>query len=890
AWAERLARALAPLRDATPDGDDGGLPSAARLLDLLPVDAVDATALAGAWQRAPRSTGALLGVAADGPLTVDLRADGPHALVAGTTGAGKSELLQTLVASLAVANRPDEMSFVLVDYKGGSAFKDCALLPHTVGMVTDLDGQLTERALASLGAELRRREHVLKEAGCKDIDDLLARHGSGPSPMPRLVLVIDEFATLVEELPDFVGGLVGIAQRGRSLGVHLVLATQRPGGVVSADIRANTALRIALRVADPAESCDVIDVRDAALIPRSVPGRAFVRTGTGVAVGFQAARVGGHARARTVRPTVRPLPWPRCWDPLPPPVGDVPADSASDLSRIVGAARTAAEHLGVRKVASPWLAPLPAVVTLSEMHLPDRAARTDATSSPWRIPIAVCDVPEEQRRRVVHLDLVDGDHVLVAGGARSGRTTALRVVAAGIGTRPVTDVHLYAVDAGAGGLAGLAALPHCGAVVGRDEVARGDRLLTRLLEEVARRQRLLSAGGFASVAEQRRSAATEQALPYLVLLLDSWEGFVAAFDAVDHGRPVDDLLRLLREGPSVGLRGVVTGERSALAGRLASSVGARLLLRMPDPTDYAMAGVPLRMVPSHLPPGRGLWVEGNAVHEAHVPLLDADPSGAAQSAALAAVAARARSTVSDGAAGPQPLRVDALPTVVSSSEVAREAASCASGPLWALVGVGGDELAPVGVDLEQDGPGFVVAGPPGSGRSTALLTMAGWLAACGSAVAVVASGRSPLRTLSGGDGVLGVLTPRDAGRLAEILTAPQPLTVVVDDVEDVADSPVEPVLAGLLRPGGDAPRALLLAGDSTGMAGAYRGLAVEARRSRCGLHLRPGGLADGDLFGIRLARSEDPRPGRGMLVLRGRVTPVQVALADLPAGSQSSVA
>ena len=204
------------------------------------------------------------------------------------------------MAALAVANRPDAMTFVLVDYKGGSAFKDCVRLPHTVGMVTDLDTHLVERALQSLTAELTRREHMLAAEGAKDIEDYTdlqlraAREsGGGPQPLPRLMNVIDEFASMVRDLPDFVTGLVNIAQRGRSLGIHLILATQRPSGVVSPEIRANTNLRIALRVTDGAESSDVIDAPDAAHISKSTPGRAYVRLGHTSLVPFQAARVGG---------------------------------------------------------------------------------------------------------------------------------------------------------------------------------------------------------------------------------------------------------------------------------------------------------------------------------------------------------------------------------------------------------------------------------------------------------------------------------------------------------------------------------------------------------------------------------------------------------------------
>jgi S-DNA-T family DNA segregation ATPase FtsK/SpoIIIE len=183
----------------------------------------------------------VIGECYDGPFGIDLSKDGPHALIAGTTGAGKSELLQTMIASLACANRPDAMTFVLIDYKGGSAFKDCVHLPHVTGMVTDLNPHLTQRALASLSAELTRREKILAAAGAKDIKEYTERAGREPrrQPLPRLVIVIDEFASLVRDLPVFVTGLVGIAQRGRSLGIHLVLATQRPSGVVSADIRAN---------------------------------------------------------------------------------------------------------------------------------------------------------------------------------------------------------------------------------------------------------------------------------------------------------------------------------------------------------------------------------------------------------------------------------------------------------------------------------------------------------------------------------------------------------------------------------------------------------------------------------------------------------------------------
>ncbi|MDQ2797379.1 MAG: FtsK/SpoIIIE domain-containing protein, partial [Actinomycetota bacterium] len=287
AFAEQVARSLAPLVDA--GTGHGALPPDCALGDVI---ALDLGAVMARWRASDGGAHTVLGLAADGPLTVDLARDGPHALIAGTTGSGKSELLRTLVIGLAATHPPDELTFLLVDYKGGAAFGACGALPHTAGLVTDLDQHLTRRALTSLHAELRRRERIFADAV---VADLSAYRATGSTPtIARLVIVVDEFAALADELPDFVTGLIGVAQRGRSLGVHLVLATQRPGSAVSPEIRANTSLRIALRMTDAAESSDVIDVPDAALLDSAQPGRAFLRAGSSP-VAFQTAEVNSAA-------------------------------------------------------------------------------------------------------------------------------------------------------------------------------------------------------------------------------------------------------------------------------------------------------------------------------------------------------------------------------------------------------------------------------------------------------------------------------------------------------------------------------------------------------------------------------------------------------------------
>ena len=335
--ARDLALALAPVREAGAARSEG-IPERVALLDLLGEDDVDSAWVAERWAGDAEGLGAPVGVTASGPFSVDLRADGPHGLVAGTTGSGKSELLQTLIASLAVAHPPDRLAFLLVDYKGGAAFKDCVRLPHTVGLVTDLDAHLTQRALASLNAELQRRERILRDAGAKDLADMERRSGDGAPP--SLLIVIDEFATLAKEVPDFVEGIVDVAQRGRSLGVHLLLATQRPGGVVSENIRANTNLRVALRVNEAAESSDVIGVPDAARIPRGRPGRAYARTGHGELAELQTAYVGGgRPTASEAAVVVRPFPFGGSRA-----QAQGAADGAdTDLARLVDACAAAAE-------------------------------------------------------------------------------------------------------------------------------------------------------------------------------------------------------------------------------------------------------------------------------------------------------------------------------------------------------------------------------------------------------------------------------------------------------------------------------------------------------------------------------------------------------------------
>jgi S-DNA-T family DNA segregation ATPase FtsK/SpoIIIE len=833
-WAERVARALAPLTDAGAEATSA-IPDSCRLLDILALTDISPESVIARWQ-AGAGPVAELGVALEGAFALDLVRDGPHALVAGTTGAGKSELLQSLIASLAASNPPEAMTFVLIDYKGGAAFADCARLPHAVGLVTDLDPHLTQRALQSLDTELRRREALFAKVGAKDLDAYRAsRRGDAPT-LARLVLVVDEFAALAEELPDFVSGLIGIAQRGRSLGIHLVLATQRPGGVISPEIRANTALRVALRVTDAAESADVIGSDAAAAIDKRQPGRAFVRAGATLTE-IQMARVGGIAPIRGAQPTVTALDE---WGRLPA-ADDSSNAGKTDLQLLVDAVREATARSGGVAPSLPWLPPLHDQLPISAVSAP---------ALPSTIPVGLVDVPSEQQQNPLCVDLAAGGSLMFVGAPRSGRSTVIRSLAVTSASRlSPDDLHTYVIDTSGGGLRPLAELPHCGAVITRDDFGSVERLLVRLTDETAKRHALLTELGVGSIAEARARSA---ALPFVTLLVDGWEGFVAASDEHDTGRSVDMLLNLLRESVAVGFTIAITGDRSALAARLAGSVAQKFVLRLADRADYALAGVAARAVPDSMPPGRAIRADDGA--EVQFGFLGSEPSTGEQWRIAAEVASSAPKPGPSSA----PFHIRALP-----SRIRRDELGTVRPPLI-LLGAGGDTADVVAIDLFAGEGRFLVAGPPRSGRTTAMRLILEQAVETDTEIWAAAPRRSALAQGAASCGV-EVITPDDP---ATHVPTPgvRPVLLLVDDSDAFLDTPVGDALADLLR-AAPASLAAVVSGRSDDLAVTYRGVASEVRRSRTGLLLQPG-PGDGDLLSVRLPRSRSVSvAGRGVLML-----------------------
>ncbi|MGI8417379.1 MAG: FtsK/SpoIIIE domain-containing protein [Nakamurella sp.] len=521
-----LASALAPLGVA-----DSGLAGLPRQLTARPLARAQ---LADSWQHAD-SPVAEIGVSVDGPLAIDLARDGPHLLIAGTTGSGKSELLQTLIAGLAGSLSPQRLALLLIDYKGGAAFAEAARLPHTSAIVTDLDPRLAERALTSLRAEIRCRERFLADCGATDLAALWTADRS--TTPPRLVIVVDEFAALAAELPEFLSGLIDIAQRGRSLGLHLVLATQRPAGVVSPAIKANIAARICLRVTDAADSTDVLDSPLAAGVPAELPGRGYLRTAGGQLTEFQTLRV--------TAPTAPGISVRLREEPGPPASGPVPLRTLIDSA--------AAASSGMRLPAAPWLPPLSDHIELADPS-----------------QLGILDLPDQQAQRPW---LLPPCSLLIAGPAGSGRTAALHRWAQSMAA---AGAELLVVDGG-GSLAGLSDNGWVATHLGAGQPQLVLRLLELLTTEAAAR---------AGHGGQRRRQ--------LGLLIDDWEPLAAGMDAVDFGQWQTSLGELAGRGPAAGIRVAIAGGQRLFQHRVAQAFGASVLLGSPsvtgDPAPAAPAG------------------------------------------------------------------------------------------------------------------------------------------------------------------------------------------------------------------------------------------------------------------------------------------------------------
>src|SRR5215218_2622550 len=512
-----------------------------------------------------------VGVTAGGePLVLDLKEAaeggiGPHGLVVGATGSGKSELLRTIVAGLAATHTPDQLAFVLVDFKGGAAFADLAPLPQVAGLITNLQSDLSmvDRAMAALRGELARRQRLLHHNGNQpDLRAYTARRALDPrlEPLPQLLIVVDEFGELLAARPEFLDLFAAIGRVGRSLGMHLLLASQRLDEGRLRGLDSHLRYRICLRTFSAAESSAVLGVPDAYHLPPA-PGAALLKVDAAAPAAFTAALV------------------------------------STDLEALVGEAAG-----GGRPVHQVWLPPLAAGIALDPLLGP--AARG------WlRVPVGVVDRPLTQEQGPLVLDLSGGaGHLVLVGAPRTGKSTLLcTLVAALAATHPPDEVQVYAVDLGGGLLHRLGELPHVGAVCGPREAERVRRLVRELRSLVLERERRFRDLGVDSMAAWhalRRAGLDLGGYGEVFLLVDNWGALVREQPELEA-----EITELAGLGLHYGVHLVLTANRWAeLRPGLRENLGGRLELRLNDPLESEVG----RAAAAGLPelPGRGLTPSG----------------------------------------------------------------------------------------------------------------------------------------------------------------------------------------------------------------------------------------------------------------------------------------
>lgn len=881
--ADELGRILAPVDDVgIPAEDVSDLPRAVTMVSLTGQEIANSPdVLAQRWRqnnsiidrsgpavplKHPVSLRAVVGHAGTEPFTLDLRTQGPHALVGGTTGAGKSEFLQAWVLGMAAAHSPDRITFLFVDYKGGSAFAKCTELPHCVGIVTDLSPYLVRRALTSLRAELHFRERLLQRKGAKDLVELEKR--GDPECPPSLIIVVDEFAALVGEVPEFVDGVVDVAQRGRSLGLHLVLATQRPAGVIKDNLRANTNLRVALRMADEHDSTDVLGEKTAAFFDPSIPGRAAAKMGPGRVTQFQAGYPGAKTPEVSLSAPVDLLqlnfgggiPWraPERKTNL--------DDLDTDIDRLVESISAASVRAGIAAPRKPWLESLATSYDLAKLN-----QRRDT-----EIVLGVLDDPATQSQRIEHF-LPDKDgHIVYYGAGGSGKTTALRSLAVAASITPRSGgVHIYGLDFAGGGLGVLTPLPTVGSIIDGSDDERVARLFRWLRELADRRQSTYSAARAATLAEYRELTGNESE-SRIVVLIDGIGTFKSDVEGSTERMAIFALFQqLLVDGRGVGIHFAVTAERpAALPTSLATSFQRKVVLRQTDDDGYRYLNLPRDVLSPGSPPGRAM--QADLPQEMQLAILGDNPNVAAQARLIERLAEYMRTLPQS-----EPFRIRALPTEVDAGSLP------ASVDGMPVLGVADESLAPVG--FKPNGA-MLIWGAAQTGRTNSLHWLATSIKAWRPDMPTVhlSSRRSPLSSLplwdmsaTGMDACASLLDRLKQVTAEESADGLPTVAVFVENYPEFLQSKVEPALIEVVQRCRANGHLIVAEGESSTWSSPWP-LLQEMRNARTGLLLNPDYM-DGDTV-LRTAlprfKKGEPIPGRGWWIAAGKSQKLQVPLVE----------
>jgi DNA segregation ATPase FtsK/SpoIIIE, S-DNA-T family len=745
--AEAFARRLAHLRPVNTETEvaPGALRGPSDFMELLGLGDVRTLDPQLAWRPRPvrDQLRVLIGLGEDGNVVhLDLKESalqgmGPHGMVIGATGSGKSEFLRTLVLGLALTHSPERLNFVLADFKGGATFAGMAELPHVSALITNLEQELilVDRMQDALTGELVRRQELLREAGnfasIREYEKARLANPGLPA-MPSLLIIVDEFSEMLAEKPEFIDLFVAIGRLGRSLGLHLLLASQRLEEGRLRGLESHLSYRVGLRTFSAAESRSVLGVPDASELP-SVPGLGFLKPDQSTLTRFKAAYVSGPAMTR--RQTGRGRDDTKAI--LPYTLAEVlrlepsTAEAGSDV--IDPAPQETLLELAVNRLAEGepaarqiWLPPLDHPDPLGSL-MPDLATdpKLGLVSMLWRnqgglaIPLGTVDRPREQVREVLRVELSGAEgHLGVVGGPRSGKSTLLRTVVASLAlTTTPAETQFFILDFGGGAFAPFARLPHVAGVATRSEPDVVRRVIAEVRGLVDRRERYFRSEGIDTIETYRQrlaSGSADDGYGDVFLVVDGWATLRAEFEEVEL-----QLQTLAARALSFGLHFLVSANRWLdIRAATRDTFGTRLELRLGDPTDSEIDRKVAALVPRGQP-GRGLV--GSKHHFlAALPQLNSNPV----LASLGDAVEHLISAVATAWPGPPGPKLRLLPELIPLEEIRDRAAAPQSEEQTSakrelLLGIAESDLAPVGLNLESD-PHLLIFGDSKSGKSTVL--------------------------------------------------------------------------------------------------------------------------------------------------------------------------
>ncbi|WP_103062655.1 type VII secretion protein EccCa [Actinomyces qiguomingii] len=699
------------------------------------------------------------GVTPEGtPVILDIKESaqggmGPHGLLVGATGSGKSEVLRTLVLALALTHSPDQLNFVLVDFKGGATFAGMSELPHVSAMISNLENELglVDRMEEALRGEMNRRQEILLRTGnYANVSDYEAARRAGKhngDPLPALFVILDEFSELLAAKPDFIEIFVAIGRLGRSMQIHLLLSSQRLEEGRLHGLESHLSYRIGLRTFSASESRTVLGVTDAYDLP-PYPGVGYLKSDTRTMTRFRASYVAGVPPARSIAPARQApvqeaaasartaasvvLPFTAAEIPLPPQpevepetAPQEPEEQAPEITaRDAAYADMSTMDIAVERMTGHgnpahriWLPPLDVPETFDSL-IDDLVVDPELglISPTWRargdlvVPLGITDVPMEQRRDQYSVDLsAAGGHVGVVGGPLSGKSTALRSLLMGLAlTHTPTEVQFYVIDLGGGTFSTMMDLPHMAGVGTRDDPDIIARIIAEIEAMLADRERYFKAHRIDSIQTYRRSRAAGQAddgYGDVFLVIDGWSVLKTDFDSI-----AERVQAMMTRALAFGVHLVISSGRwMEMRAAIKDALGTRIELRLGEPTDSEINRAAAKSVPAGRP-GRGLDPAGRHMLLA-LPRLDGEHDPATLSEGVGNACRRIAESYK-GVPGPK-LRL--LPTRIDLTELQAQVPA-ADGP---VIGINESRLEPVSLNMRHE-PHLIVLGDAKKGKSSFL--------------------------------------------------------------------------------------------------------------------------------------------------------------------------